>query len=113
MSEQIDRGPDAPRMPDQLAGILRARIARRAYKLRVPSIVALAGEFGVGRQTAWQALKLIEDAGLVEIDRGRGHYLTEDAVRLASGDDPLAKLAAARRELDPDEDGDGAPVAVG
>lgn len=61
----------------QVAAIIRAAIesgqipAGRA----VPSEKQLMGEYGIARETARKAVKVLRDEGLVEIVQGRGAYV--------------------------------------
>ena len=50
----------------QLAGILTRRITAGRWRSGpLPSVKALQGEFGVGRDTVLHALQLLRDAGLI------------------------------------------------
>ena len=46
---------------------------------RLPSIAELCIEFGLSRQTAGKALRLLEDDGLIERVPGLGYFVPEDS----------------------------------
>ncbi|WP_079168970.1 MULTISPECIES: GntR family transcriptional regulator [unclassified Streptomyces] len=84
----MDYGPDdvierdAPEPPfHQLAGILRARIARGDWKPRrpMPSETRLCEEFGLSRPTVRRAIAALVDDGLVFVVPQRGTYVAEPA----------------------------------
>ncbi|MFF6928297.1 GntR family transcriptional regulator [Streptomyces californicus] len=62
----------------QVASILRARIADGTYPpgSRVPSVVALTGEFGIAAVTAQKTLKALREEGLIRTETGMGSYVT-------------------------------------
>lgn len=61
----------------QLARIIRDRAIGGTWELgaRMPSENDLVAEFGVNRETARSAMRLLADEGLVMIRRGMGTYL--------------------------------------
>ncbi len=63
----------------QIADVLRERIQSGKYPpgTRVPSIVALSGEFGVAPVTARKALTALQREGLVESRTGWGTFVRE------------------------------------
>lgn len=65
----------------QVAAILREQIVSGQYRpgMRLPSIDGLVQEFGIARQTAGKALRLLVKEGLAEISPGMGAYVTEPA----------------------------------
>ncbi len=78
--EEIER--DAPEPPfQQLAGILRARIARGDWKPRRPisSETRLCEEFGLSRPTVRRAIAALVADGLVFVVPQRGTYVAEPA----------------------------------
>lgn len=66
---------------EQIAEALRARIAAGDYNRsrRLPSIVALAREASVARNTAHKALLLLDSWGLAKLRPGLGYYLRPGA----------------------------------
>ncbi|NDK29505.1 winged helix-turn-helix transcriptional regulator [Streptomyces sp. TR1341] len=82
----MDYGPDdlverdAPEAPyEQLAGILRARLARGDWKPRrpIPSESRLCDEYGLSRPTVRRAVAELVAAGLVFTVPQRGTYVAE------------------------------------
>jgi GntR family transcriptional regulator len=61
----------------QIANILRARIESGEYApgSRVPSIIALSGEFAVAPVTARKALTALQREGLIESRTGWGTFV--------------------------------------
>ncbi|MET9148333.1 GntR family transcriptional regulator [Streptomyces sp. NPDC004042] len=78
--DQVER--DAPEPPfQQLAGILRARIARGDWKPRrpIPSESGLCAEYGLSRPTVRRAVAELVSAGLVFTVPQRGSYVSPPA----------------------------------
>ncbi|MEU0981149.1 GntR family transcriptional regulator [Streptomyces griseus] len=78
--DQVER--DAPEPPfQQLAGILRARLARGDWKPRRPiaSELRLCDEYGLSRPTVRRAVAELVTAGLVFTVPQRGTYVAEPA----------------------------------
>lgn len=76
--DQVER--DAPEAPfQQLAGILRARVARGDWKPNraIPSENALADEYGLSRPTVRRAIAALAEERLVYAVSGRGTYVAE------------------------------------
>ncbi|WP_328695737.1 GntR family transcriptional regulator [Streptomyces sp. NBC_00342] len=76
--DQVER--DAPEAPyEQLAGILRARLARGDWKPRrpIPSESGLCAEYGLSRPTVRRAVADLVTAGLVFTVPQRGTYVAE------------------------------------
>ena len=69
-----DSRPMSARVRDQLIELFRSR--RLGPGDRVPSEAEIAELCGVGRSTAREALKLLEQDGLVLVERGRGRFLS-------------------------------------
>ena len=65
---------------EQLAAILRARIASGDLKTRLPSVRTLTEEYGVSHITAEHAITILRDEGLVVTVIGRGTFV-KDAPR--------------------------------
>ncbi|MFJ5098450.1 GntR family transcriptional regulator [Streptomyces sp. NPDC088557] len=83
----MDFGPDdhieldSPEHPyAQLAGILRARLARGDWKprRRIPSEADLCDEYGLSRPTVRRAVADLVTAGLVFTVPQKGTYVTGD-----------------------------------
>jgi DNA-binding GntR family transcriptional regulator len=69
--------PDAPvALYVQLAGVLIARIEGGQITGRLPSVLELAAEFHVARDTAGKALRVLASTGRATSVRGRGYYVT-------------------------------------
>jgi DNA-binding GntR family transcriptional regulator len=60
---------------EQLASILRDRIASGELTSRVPSVRTLAQEYGVSHITAGKALDVLKDEHLIRSVRGKGAYI--------------------------------------
>ncbi|HKG92461.1 MAG TPA: FadR/GntR family transcriptional regulator [Gemmatimonadaceae bacterium] len=77
-------------LADRLARQIRGLIQRGEYKQgdRLPTIMEMARQFGVGHPTIREALKTLETMRVVEIRHGSGVYVTrsEDVLVLASRD---------------------------
>ena len=69
-----DSRPMSARVRDQLIELFHARHLGPGD--RVPSEAEIAELCGVGRSTAREALKLLEQDGLVLVERGRGRFLS-------------------------------------
>lgn len=77
---------DAPEpLYEQLAAILRARIADGTYERRLPSGPALASEFEVAVPTVQRALGLLKDEDLIVAVKGRGTFVRQPST--SNGDD--------------------------
>ena len=73
----IDHDSPVP-LHEQLAGILRAMITDGRITGRMPSILALAQEYGVSHRTSQRALTTLADDGLIVAVRGKGFYIKRD-----------------------------------
>jgi DNA-binding GntR family transcriptional regulator len=78
-SREALKRESADALYEQLADVIRQRIADGTYSGRVPSIIDLRAEFGVARGTAHQALTTVAEWGLVKLTPGRGYYTTPGA----------------------------------
>lgn len=68
--------PDAAEWPyQQVAALLRERIASGEIGPRLPSYMALAEELGVAPRTVQRALGVLRDEGLVYSVPGRGTFV--------------------------------------
>jgi DNA-binding GntR family transcriptional regulator len=72
----VDPYGEAP-LRDQVADILTARIESGEWRKRdwLPSETTLTQELGVSRDTLRRALKLMQEAGLIDSRRGRGWFV--------------------------------------
>jgi GntR family transcriptional repressor for pyruvate dehydrogenase complex len=77
-------------LADKLVQQIRQLIQNGTYKLgdRLPTIMDMAQQFGVGHPTVREALRKLETVGIVEIRHGSGVYVTrsDDVLVLASPD---------------------------
>jgi GntR family transcriptional regulator len=62
----------------QLAQILRDRIATGKISRRMPSLKAVQEEFGVAHGTVEKAFKVLRDEGLIRPVIGRGFFVVRD-----------------------------------
>lgn len=76
-------GQRSPRYVD-LGAVLRSRIAEGEWRSRLPSVEKLAHEFGMSRSTVREALRLLEQQGLIRVRHGSGTEVLRTA-RLAGG----------------------------
>jgi GntR family transcriptional regulator len=69
-------------LPTQLADDLRDRLAKAEWRRgeQLPTEADLVAEYGVSRTTVRQALKTLENQGLIIIRRGRGSFVSSDAM---------------------------------
>lgn len=80
----------------QIAEALRVRFADAPEGDRVPSEAVLGAEFGVSRTTVRRALAVLEDAGVVRVDRGRGRVVGGGPVRAVALHVEIAARVRAR-----------------
>ena len=68
---------DDPRIYVRIAAQLRQRMGSGdlAAGDRVPSITTLTQEWGVARETAAHALRVLEEDGLIQRFPGKGYYV--------------------------------------
>ncbi|MFT6559750.1 GntR family transcriptional regulator [Sneathiella sp.] len=78
----------------KVANILRSRIIKGLWRNgeRLPTISSLCQEFQVGRITVRQALHLLADEGLIISSRGRGTYVSEEALSKSGRNGPTVEL---------------------
>jgi GntR family transcriptional regulator len=72
-----DRRPLALQVRDQLADSIRGQSLRPGDRL--PSEATLVEQYSVARTTVREALKLLEQDGLVAVQAGRGRFVSADA----------------------------------
>lgn len=86
MSVRADRRP----LPLQLRDQILALIQRDGLQPgdRLPTEAAIAEGFGVGRTTAREALKLLEQDGVVDVRHGSGRYVSQ----VAALERPITRL---------------------
>ena len=62
----------------QVAGMLRARIASGDITSRLPSLKTIVQEYEVSHITAEKAVAVLKDEGLIVVVIGRGAYVKKD-----------------------------------
>lgn len=72
MSVDLD-SPDP--LYEQVAAIIRARIADGTYAKRIPSARTLVDEFDLSLPTIQKAMRLLRDEGVVVTRVGRGTFV--------------------------------------
>jgi GntR family transcriptional regulator len=70
----LDRRPVVLRLRDELRRLIVDQALAPGDQL--PSETEIASRFGVARGTAREALKLLEQAGLIEVQHGRGRFVS-------------------------------------
>lgn len=98
---RIDPASGVP-LFDQLAGAVRAEIARGAVRPgdRLPAARELAASLDVNIHTVLRAYQRLRDDGLVDLRRGRGAVVTEHAAPPPELLDAVRALADHARRLD-------------
>ncbi len=86
MSMRRDRRPLPIQLREEILAIIEQDGLRPGDRL--PSEVAIADRFGVGRTTAREALKLLEQDGTVHVRHGSGRYVSQ----VATLDRPITRL---------------------
>lgn len=66
---------------------------------RLPTALELAAEFGVNRHTVRQALRGLEERGLLRMGRGRGATLRQTAIEYSLGERPRFSRNLAKQNL--------------
>jgi len=89
----------------QLADVMRERIVKGGWPIdtRIPTLPALADEFGVASITVRQAVQLLKNEGLLSPEQGRGTFVrrkpeTHPRMKVETS---LTRLAELYRELAP------------
>lgn len=82
-------------LPQQLADALRARIRATEWAAgqQLPTEAELVSQYGVSRATVRQAIKDLENQGLVVVQRGRGTFMAEHT-GIHAGMQELASISA-------------------
>ncbi|MEZ5258007.1 MAG: GntR family transcriptional regulator [Ilumatobacteraceae bacterium] len=84
----------SPRRPDrnsplplwaQVLDDLRRRLAAGEFADGFPADRELTDEYGVSRHTARDAVRRLQEAGLLQRERGRGTFLRPDAIEQGTG----------------------------
>jgi GntR family transcriptional regulator len=91
-----DRTP----LPTRLADDLRDRLARKEWQQgdQLPSEAELVASYGVSRATVRQALKRLENQGLIITHRGRGSFVASDSM-IRAGMQELTSITSTIREM--------------
>src|SRR3990170_2223461 len=86
MSGLEDRRALPLRLRDEILAIIQRQALRPGDRL--PTEAALADRFGVARTTAREALKLLEQDGVVDVRHGSGRYVSQ----VSTLDRPMTRL---------------------
>lgn len=98
-SARAPRAPRAPRAFEEIAALIRAELVAGHLGVgsRLPSERALAEQFGVSRNTLREALRSLEHAGLVQLQKGAqgGAFIAQRSGQaIATGLQDLFSLGA-------------------
>jgi GntR family transcriptional regulator len=87
-------------LPTQMADDLRSRLARREWRQgdQLPTEADLVNEYGVSRASVRQALKTLENQGLIVTKRGRGSFVADDAM-IRAGMQELTSITSTIAEM--------------
>ena len=77
MSVRPHRRPARPQLVGETIALLRSRLGSGEFKIgdRIPSEATLIQEFGIGRTTLREAVRVLEHEGLLVVRQGAGTYL--------------------------------------
>ena len=75
-AQALDRGSALP-LWAQLEAELRRRLATGDLEARIPAEPQLAEDYAVSRQTVREAIRRLQDAGLLRRERGRGTFVAD------------------------------------
>lgn len=81
---EIDRADPLP-LWAQLLAVLRRRIANGDYAEAFPTDAQLAGEFDLSRHTVREAVRRLQDDGLVDRRRGVGTFVSAPLIEQSTG----------------------------
>ena len=97
---QWDAGGQSKSLPAQLARDLRDRLAKREWLEgdQLPTESDLVSEYGVSRASVRQALKTLENRGLIVVVHGRGSFVASDAM-IRAGMQDLASITTTIAEM--------------
>src|SRR4249919_2271635 len=79
----------------QVLGDLRRRLARGEFRLRFPGDNELTEHYGVSRHTVREAVRRLQNEGVVERGRGRGTFVRDGAI-----EQPLGALYSLFRSVE-------------
>jgi len=87
-------------LPTQLADDLRSRLAKREWQQgdQLPTEADLVQRYGVSRASVRQALKTLENQGLIITKRGRGSFVADDAM-IRAGMQELKSITSTIAEM--------------
>lgn len=87
-------------LPTQMADDLRGRLGRREWRQgdQLPTEADLVNEYGVSRASVRQALKTLENQGLIITKRGRGSFVADDAM-IRAGMQELTSITSTIAEM--------------
>ena len=90
----VDRDSALP-LWAQVLGDLRRRLARGEFRLRFPGDHELTEQYGVSRHTVREAVRRLQDEGVLERGRGRGTFVIHGAI-----EQPLGALYSLFRSVE-------------
>jgi len=87
-------------LPTQMADDLRNRLAKREWRQgdQLPTEADLVNEYGVSRASVRQALKTLENRGLIITKHGRGSFVADDAM-IRAGMQELTSITSSIAEM--------------
>jgi len=87
-------------LPTQMADDLRSRLTKREWRQgdQLPTEADLVHEYGVSRASVRQALKTLENQGLIITKRGRGSFVADDAM-IRAGMQELTSITSTIAEM--------------
>lgn len=87
-------------LPTLMADDLRSRLAKREWRQgdQLPTEADLVNEYGVSRASVRQALKTLENQGLIITKRGRGSFVADEAM-IRAGMQELTSITSTIAEM--------------